>query len=115
MPPVPPSDRVTRMSNKSAHPGLPDVDKSTLERPIPKRRRTKDEVKADKLMELKLKKEKEKQGQILSAKRIASMKSVAELEDKMGAEDIQTEKNAARPKPRPLTKAPRPMRKSITL
>lgn len=95
MAPPPPSDQITRASNKTSHPGLPDVDQSTLARSIPKRRRTQAEVQADKIAEVKLKKENEEKERKKADEKIASLKAIAELENRMGADDAETTKNAA--------------------
>jgi hypothetical protein len=89
--------RVTRRSNKDAHPGAPDVDEEVLRRPVPKPRRTKAQIAADKAAAAADKLEKAEAAQSKEDKKSKLIETIATLENQMAIDDRQAERNAAHP------------------
>ena len=91
------NDRVTRATNKSTHPGIPDIDDEVLDRPIPKPRRTKAQVIADNVAAAEKKTAKAEQVKLSKENRAQLVAQIAILEKKMHDEEKKTENEAARP------------------
>ena len=91
------NDRVTRATNKSTHPGIPDIDDEVLDRPIPKPRRTKAQVIADNVAAAEKKTAKAEQVKLSKENRAQLVAQIAILEKKMHDEEKKTESEAAHP------------------
>ncbi|KAF8879042.1 hypothetical protein BD779DRAFT_1676578 [Infundibulicybe gibba] len=92
------STRITRASNKNAHPGLPDVDEVTLSK------RTSAQVKVDATAKRQAKADEKI---VAGVKKNTAAKAIAMLEDRMLTEDTMLRLNAANPTPNPAIKTPR--------
>ncbi|KAF8882658.1 hypothetical protein BD779DRAFT_1674821 [Infundibulicybe gibba] len=90
------STRITRPSNKTSHPGLVDLDDKVQQRS----RRDPAETKANKIAEAEVK-------QQVAAKKAAALQVAGVLEAEMAKVDRQNELNAARPRPKKITKISR--------
>ena len=82
-----PTTRITRQSNKLAHPGLPDVDEATLLKPIPKPHRTKAQIAADNKEKAQKKKDKADADKEQEIKKALGVKKVAAMQNQMHDED----------------------------
>lgn len=91
------NNRVTRASNKSTHPGVPDIDDEVLGRPLPKPRRTKAQIAADNVAAAEKKVTKAEEARLNKEKRDKLLKQIATLEKEMNDEEKQAEREAAHP------------------
>ena len=89
--------RITRASNKSTHPGTPDIDEEVLSRPMPKPRRTKAQIAADNAAAAKMKSTKAEEVRLNEEKKALLMAQIAALEKQMGDDEKQDEIDAAHP------------------
>jgi hypothetical protein len=103
--------RVTRQSNKGAHPGMPDVDNEVLNRPIPKPRRTKAQIAVDNAAAAASKLVKADTAKVNNKKKARLIESIAALENEMENEEQQDENEAARPPAKKTIMVPRPVSK----
>lgn len=91
------TQRITRPSNKSTHPGIPDVDEEVLSRPIPKPRRTKAQIAADNVTAAEKKSEKIEEAKLNNEKRTLLIAKIAKLEKAMDDDEKQADREAAHP------------------
>lgn len=91
------SDRVTRAANRTAHPGLPDVDEEVLARSIPKPRKTKAQIQQEKVADQTRKADAEKDAKARVAAKVSGIKEIARLENRMSIDAAQVNKNASNP------------------
>ena len=103
--------RVTRQSNKDAHPGMPDIDEQVLSRPVPKPRRTKAQIAADNAAAAAKKLAKAEAVKSNEEKKTRLVNSIAVLENEMDNDEQQAEKEAARPPAKKMVMAPQPVSK----
>jgi hypothetical protein len=89
--------RTTRASNKSTHPGMPDIDEEVLGRPIPKPRRTKAQIAADNVAAAEKKSAKAEEVKLDNKKKAQLLARIATLEKKMEDDEQQAEREAAHP------------------
>jgi hypothetical protein len=104
-----PTTRITCQSNKHAHPGLPDVDKATLLKPIPKPYCTKAQIAADNKEKVQKKKDKAAADEEQELKKVLGVKKVAAMQNQMHEEDIQSNLHAARPPAKKTVKVTKPV------
>ena len=91
------NDCVTRATNKSSHPGMPDIDDEVMGRPIQRPRRTKAQITADNIGTAEKKSMKAEQIKLSKENQDKLIAQIAILEKKMHDEEKQTEREAARP------------------
>ena len=89
--------RMTCASNKSTHPGMPNIDEEVLGRPIPKPRRTKAQIAADNIAPAEKKSMKAKEVRLNNKKKAQLLAHIATLEKKMQDDEQQAEREAAHP------------------
>ncbi|KAF8220599.1 hypothetical protein L208DRAFT_1382587 [Tricholoma matsutake] len=104
-----PTTHMTCQSNKLAHPGLPNVDKATLLKPIPKPYRTKAQIAADNKEKVQKKKDKAAADKEQELKKALGVKIVAAMQNQMHEEDIQSNLHAAHPPAKKTAKVTKPV------
>lgn len=107
------NSRVTRASNKSSHPGMPDIDEEVLDRPIPKPRRTKAQIVADNEAIAEKKSVKAEEAKVNNEKRTQLLAQIATLEKQMHDDEQQTEREAAHPPAKKRTVSVVPLKSSL--
>ena len=87
----------TRASNKSTHPGIPDIDEEVMCRPVPKPRRTKTQIAANNIAAAEKKLAKAEEVKANNEKKAKLIAQIATLEKKMEDDKQQANTEAAHP------------------